>query len=419
MTAVMNGPRRAGRAVGAWWHKLSNVWRVALSGGLAIVLIAAIVVLVTTGGPKMMTISADFNETPGLYPGNAVDILGINVGKIVSVKPNPSDVVVRMRIRASDKLPANVGAFLMAPNVVNDRYVQLDPPWTSGPVLADGAVIPQQRTAVPVSVDEIIDSINSLSKALGPSGANASGALSQLLHSAAVEFDDQGPNIHTTVSSFGQALGALSSNASDVTQVIDNLGTLTQAAANASGTYESFASDLATVSTALNGDSSSITTALSTLQQALSEVATFVQTNAHGITGSVSNLEQVAAALGQQQQQLAGLLSAAPLALQNLSAAYDPAAPDPVAGDPTHTTPALKSRLDVQPNATPYLQSICGNTILRLLVVSLNNVENLHDPITGMDLACGVSATLQALPVLPGASGPNLSLNALLQAASQ
>ena len=42
----------------------------------------------------------------------------------------------------------------MSPTLVTSRAIQLTPAYTGGPVMADNAVIPQDRTAVPVEFDD-------------------------------------------------------------------------------------------------------------------------------------------------------------------------------------------------------------------------------------------------------------------------
>lgn len=362
-----------------------------------------------SGGARTYTITAEFPEAPGLYAGNFVDVLGLPVGHVVKVAPHPAAVTVTMQIDRSVRVPARAVAFLMAPNVVSDRYVQLDPAYTGGPPMAPGADIPSSRTADPVSVDQIISSLDQLAVALGPNGANAKGALSNLLHSAANAFANDGPQIHTTISSFGQALSALSSNSSDLTSLINNFGQLTHAAAQATGTYQSFANDLASVSQSLAGDSSEIQTALSNLQIALGNVAEFVQSNQQNLGASVANLSKVAAAIGQQQKTLAQLLSVAPLALQNVANAYDP-------NPPGGGGPALRTRYDPVAGSSTFANSVCGNSILRLFVLA---VDQSQDHIPTVDLGCGVAYALQTLPTPPHAPGepPNMTLQALIQAA--
>ncbi len=360
--------------------------------------------LAPSATPTQLT--ADFAETPGLYAGNSVDVLGIPVGRITSVTPEPGHVAVTMSIKPGIRIPAAATAFLMAPNVVNDRYVELDPAYTGGRYLGDHAVISTDHTEVPESVDQIIGTLDQLAVALGPKGANASGALSQLFHRAAQAFAGDGPAIHSSITSFGQALSALSTNSSELTALIDNMGNLARAASQATGSYQTFAGDLASVSTALAGDSADITTALANLQQALGEVAAFVQANGSALGASVTNLDRVAAAIGTQQQELAQLLSTGPLALENLANAYDPR---PAGGG----GPALRTRFDPVGSSGAFTNSICGNSILRLLLLA---VDQSQDTIPGIDLGCGVSAALQALPLPPGASaGPNLGIGGLME----
>ncbi|HEV2361059.1 MAG TPA: MlaD family protein, partial [Acidimicrobiales bacterium] len=142
---------------------------------MAAALVAAVLAVVTGGGGAMTTFSARFATAPGLYPGNQVRILGLPVGQVTKVTPGPSYVTVVMELPSGTHVPADAQALIMAPQVVNDRYVQLEPAYTGGPQLTDGAVIPETRTATAISVDEVIASLDNLAKALGPTGTNANG----------------------------------------------------------------------------------------------------------------------------------------------------------------------------------------------------------------------------------------------------
>ena len=76
-----------------------------------------------------------------------------------------------MTVNSGVPVPADAKAVVVAASVVSDRYIQLTPAYTGGPQLADDAVIPVSRTAVPVEVDQIYTSLNRLAQALGPNGA--------------------------------------------------------------------------------------------------------------------------------------------------------------------------------------------------------------------------------------------------------
>ena len=330
-------------------------------------------------------------------------MLGLPVGTVTRITPGPSYVTVVMQVQTSTAIPAGAQAFIMAPQVVNDRYVQLNPAYTSGPKMASGTVIPEARTAVPISVDGIIDSLDDLAKALGPSGANAHGAFSDFINSTAYAFGPNGAALHSTLDSLGSALGALSSQGPQLTDLFDNLGNLSKVASEYTGTYQAFANNLAVVSTDLASDDTDLGSALSNLQQALGQLGEFIRTNGSALGASVSNLEAFAGAVAAKQQQLAQVFGVLPTALNNITAAYDPTAPG---------GPALRSRFDPMSNSQAFAKSLCGDPLLRLLLLS---VDQSQDPIKTTDLGCGVNGALAALPTPPGAStGPNLSISAVV-----
>lgn len=370
---------------------------------LIVAIVVAGIVALVESGPAEMTITAHFATAPGLYSGNQVRILGMPVGTVTSIKPGPSFVTVTMQMPASTKVPANANAYIMAPQVVNDRYVQLGPAYTTGATMKGGAVIPEGRTAVPISVDGIIDSLDDLAKALGPNGANKHGALNDFITSSANSFGPDGKALHSTLESLGSALGALSSKSPQLTSLFDNLGNLSKVASQYTGTYQAFANDLAVVSTDLAADNGNIASALANLQQALGELAEFVRTNGSALGASVKNLSAFAGAVASKQQQLAQAFGVLPTALDNITQAYDPTAPG---------GPALRSRLDPMSGSAGFAKSVCGNALLRLVLLS---IDRSQDRDQSVDLGCGVNGLLAALPNPPGAStGPNLSLSAIL-----
>jgi phospholipid/cholesterol/gamma-HCH transport system substrate-binding protein len=397
--AVSDGAGRLAAAV----RRVPLRTRLVVGVGLVLAFVVGGIVAVVTGGTAPTIITARFATAPGLYVDNFVDVLGMPVGKVTSVKPGPAYVTVTMQIPASVPIPARAQALIMAPEVVNDRYVQLTPAYSGGPRLGDHAVIPLTRTAVPISVDGIVDSLDDLAKALGPNGANAHGALSAFVASSAHAFGGDGSALHSTLTSLGSALGALSSKSPQLTSLFDNLGNLSDVASQYTATYQAFANNLASVSTELASDDSDIGAALANLQKALGALASFATTNASALGASVTNLDAFAGAVAAKQHQLAQVYAALPKALDNLTQAIDQNAPG---------GPALKARLDPMSGSAAFSQSVCGNALLRLLLLSIDQSQD-KDPT--VDLGCGVNGLLAGLPNPPGAStGPNLSIGALI-----
>src|SRR5947209_8746 len=109
-----------------------------------------------------------FPRTVHIYAGGDVDVLGIKVGSIKRVRPQGDRVRVDISYNASQRIPANASAVILTPTLVADRVVQLTPAYTGGAVMADKAVIPLQRSGIPLELDQVFQNLNELSKDVGP-----------------------------------------------------------------------------------------------------------------------------------------------------------------------------------------------------------------------------------------------------------
>ncbi|MGI5128158.1 MCE family protein [Pseudonocardia sp. CA-107938] len=295
---------------------------VALVAVLA-VLVAA-VVHVVSGGSGGTRITAFFDRAVGLYPGSAVRVLGIQVGRVDAVVPEGG--VVRVELTVDDvPVPPDASAVVVAPSLVSDRYVQLTPAYVDGPAMPSGTVIPRERTAIPVEIDELLGSIDDLSKALGPGGANATGALSDVLQTAAANLDGNGENLNTAMTRLGQLAGTLSDSRGDLFATIDNLQKFTATLAESDDQIRQFQKRLASVTGALADDREQVGASLHALADALEEVDGFIADNRELVASNVERLTGITKALVDQRAALAEVIDVAPLGATNFINAYDAA----------------------------------------------------------------------------------------------
>jgi phospholipid/cholesterol/gamma-HCH transport system substrate-binding protein len=294
-----------------------------LAGVLGLALLAALVLTVLPGGGSK-TARAEFVRAVGLYEGSDVRILGVKVGEVTSVEPAGDRVRVELRYDDEYKVPADAKAVVVAPSVVSDRYVQLTPVYEGGAVLADDARIGLERTAVPVELDRIFDSLNDLNVAMGPEGANRDGALSRLLAVGADNLDGQGRNINRTMRDFSLAVGTLADSRQDLFATVRNLQVFTTALANSDSQVRAFNSDLASVADQLAAEREELALALKHLAVALGEVASFVKENRRNLTTDIEGLADITGTLAKQKDAMAEVLDAGPVALSNLQNAYNP-----------------------------------------------------------------------------------------------
>ncbi len=293
-----------------------------LAALVAVGLVAAAVAFWPHGG--QVTVSADFTRAVGLYPGSDVRILGVRVGQVDAVEPAGDHVHVTFSYDGRYRVPVTAKAAIVAPSLVSDRYVQLLPVYESGPALAAGARIPLERTAVPVELDRVSQSLDDLMVALGPDGANKDGALADLLHTSAANLGGNGDRLGSTVHDLSTALATLSGSKEDLFGTVRNLQSFTSMLAANNAQVRRLNSDLATVAGQLRGERQDLKATLANLGTAVDEVSSFVHDNRALLHSDLSRAVAVTGTLVKNRQALAETLENAPVALSNLQNAYHP-----------------------------------------------------------------------------------------------
>jgi phospholipid/cholesterol/gamma-HCH transport system substrate-binding protein len=270
-------------------------------------------------------VTGEFSRAVGLFPGSDVRILGVKVGEVTEVTPQGDKVVVTFEFDGKYSVPADAKAAVVAPSLVSDRYVQLLPAYQPGqPKMVDGARIGLDRTAVPVELDRISQSLDDLLVALGPDGANKNGAFSDLLETGAQNLDGQGQNLHDMNRDLSKALETMSGGRNDLFGTVKNLQSFTSMLAENDAQVRRLNKDLASVSVQLDGERDDLAAALKNLAIALNEVSSFVHDNRAGIKTNVDQLAAVTGTVAQQRDALAETLTNAPVAISNLQNAYNP-----------------------------------------------------------------------------------------------
>jgi phospholipid/cholesterol/gamma-HCH transport system substrate-binding protein len=152
---------------------------------------------------------AFFDNSNGVFPGDDVRIRGVNVGTIEKIEPEPTRVKITFWFDGKYSVPADADAVILSPTLVTARVVQLTPPYRGGPTLQSGAVIPQQRTAVPVEWDEVRAQLQRLADTLQPTQPGGVSTLGSLIHTTADNLRGQGTAIRDAIIKLSQAISIL------------------------------------------------------------------------------------------------------------------------------------------------------------------------------------------------------------------
>lgn len=290
---------------------------------LALVVSAALWWVFSGSGQHHVT--AYFTRAVGVYPGSDVRVLGVRIGQVDKVTPRGDQVQVDMSVDGSVGVAEDTTLLVIAPSVVADRYLQFGKPARGGPRLPDGATIPIQRTATPVELDQLYASLDTISKALGPNGANSQGALSDLLKTGAQTLQGNGQAFNDSVRNFAQLARTLAGNSSDLFGTVTELQQFTTMLATNDSQVSTVNQQLAQVSGTLAANSGELARALDGLGRALGDVQAFIRDNRGALKANVDNLVTTTQTLVEQRASLAETLDVAPLAVTNVLQSVDPA----------------------------------------------------------------------------------------------
>lgn len=293
-----------------------------LGGALAVLLVMGFVFTLGDGDEKR-TVTAHFPRAVSVYEGTDVRILGVNVGRVTSVVPEGSSVRVEIEYDAEHKVPADAQAAIITPTLVADRFIQLSPAYTDGPVLEDDADIALDQTGVPVELDRIYAALRDLTSALGPDGVNADGTLNRTLKASASALRGNGALGNQMIRDLSEAAVTFGEGSGDLFETVTQLAQFTDTLADNDALVRAFIADLAGVSESLVTERTELQQALSSVARAVGTVKTFVQDNRQALVTDVEKLTRVMKAIDSERESLDTALTVAPVAIGNLVLAFN------------------------------------------------------------------------------------------------
>lgn len=300
--------------------------RVFLAVSLIAVLLAGMFVTLRLGERASRTeVVAYFDNTNGLFAGDDVRIRGVRVGRVITIEPQPLRAKVTFWFDRRHKVPADAKAVILSPQLVTGRAIQLTPPYSGGPTMTDGAVISQQRTAVPVEWDDIRAQLERLTDLLQPTKPGGVSTLGALINTAADNLRGQGGSIRDTVLRLSQTVSVLSDHRQDLFGTIRNLATLVSALRDSGDLLGQLNVNLAAVSALLADDPGKVSRAIEDLNAVVGDVGDFVAENREPIGIASDRLASISVAVAESLDDLKQTLHLAPTVAANFNNIYEPA----------------------------------------------------------------------------------------------
>ena len=310
--------------------RLPKLSRASVIIGAFAVVLALVVVFVGIQLYKKLTnntVVAYFPEANALYSGDDVRIMGVPVGAIDKIEPSGDKMKVTFHYANKYKVPANALASILNPTLVASRFIQLDPPYRGGPVLADNAVIPIERTQVPTEWDQLRNTVNNIISKLGPTKAQPKGPFGELIETYANGLAGKGNQINTTLDALSRSLTALNKGRGDFFAVVRSLALFVNALHADDQKFVALNKNLVQFTNSLTGSDRDLANAIQQFDGLVTTLRPFLAKNREVLTHDINNLATATNTL-LQPDPLNGLetvLHVAPTALSNANQIYHPA----------------------------------------------------------------------------------------------
>ena len=275
-------------------------------------------------------IIAYFTSASGIYPGDDLRVSGVKVGTISAIEPLPNQVRLTLNVDRSVPVPANVKAVIVSQNLVSARYVQLTPAYhksQGGPTLHDGAIIPVDRTAVPVEWDEVVSQLTRLATDLGPTSDLSSTSVSRFIDSAANAMDGNGAKLRQALAQLSGIGRILANGSGNIVDTIKNLQNFVTKLRDSKQQIVQFQNRLATLTSVINDSRSDLDAALTDLSTAIGEVQRFIAGTRDKTAEQLARLTNVTQTLVDHRMDVENILHGAPTAFSNGYSIYHPNVP--------------------------------------------------------------------------------------------
>jgi len=264
-------------------------------------------------------LQASFPRAVALYAQSRVKVMGIDVGRVTSVKVKPDHVEVQLLIDRDVPLPEDVEASIVPLSLIGERNIVLSPPWKPGqPKASDGHVIPPDKTHVPVEPDEALQAITDLARAIDPA------AVEKLVSGGAAALAGHGTTLNDALDQASKLAQLFASQDQNLLSIAQNLHLLASALESRQDELGKLLDDFAAATNVLASERDSIVRFLHALDQLTQSGQVLLERYQMQLPQDVASLASVVLTLQVNAGSVQQVIQAVDDLGQGVIEAYDP-----------------------------------------------------------------------------------------------
>jgi virulence factor Mce-like protein len=217
-------------------------------------------------------VAADFSDSGGIFVNAEVTYRGVGVGRVSDMQLTDDGVRVTLTLDpGAPEIPADASAVVANRSAVGEQYVDLRPDDDKAPYLADGSVIPQSRTAIPIPVEQLLLDVDDLV------GSIDTDDLRTVVDELGTAFTGAGDDLGRLLDNGDLLLARAEQSLPQTLELITDGQTVLDTQARSRSAIESWATDLRALSDTLVSSDPDIRSLLGNAPDAAAALQTLVQ----------------------------------------------------------------------------------------------------------------------------------------------
>lgn len=277
----------------------------------------AALALPACGGGEPRRVEAVLPRAFNLFEGSDVTVGGLSVGEVAELSTEDDRVRVTMALDADVDVPADARAMVTAESLLGERYVQLEPIYDGGPTLADGAVIPLDRTGVPAEVDEVLAGLDDLTAELDE------GELGELTAELAEVLEGQGADLGRLLDGLAEASAVLADVDDTLLDALDSLADVAELVESRQEAIAPLLDDLSTVAATVRDEREPLVGAAAELRRLTEALEPLLAEHGEELPGELEQLATFLATAERGSQEIERFLSGSADLLSASGLAFD------------------------------------------------------------------------------------------------
>lgn len=258
-------------------------------------------------GATTYPVTMQLTDSGGIFTGADVTYRGVSVGRVGPLTLTAAGVDVQLDIdKSAPQIPADTAAAVRDLSAIGEQYVDLQPATDGGTMLAAGSVIPQNRTTVPVSVEDLVVSLDDFVKTVPLD------SLRTVVDQLGVAFANTAQPLQKLLDTSNEFTKAAQDALPQTTALLRDGRTVLTTQNETSGQFKDFSRSLAQLAAQLKTSDPDLRSLIANAPEAGNQISGLLDESGSGLGDVIANLLTVAQIAQPRQANLSQILTAYP-----------------------------------------------------------------------------------------------------------